>query len=175
MQPTTSLSRQSRRLKFYKQAPRISALVHVKRLYIKALQCGIVFEEKRVKWLFVKGMDESICNNMRIFLKQHPHAPSTELASYADMLIRTADRSAKTSESSKYKPTRSTVRPARSYAHAAITSDDNELKSTLEAAPKYQKCSHDNKHQSDTSASCDKSSYCHVSLAKTYSELQCLY
>lgn len=80
-----------------KQAPEVSAAFYAKRLYTKALRCGIVYEEKRVKLLFVKGLDESACDNLRVYLGQHPGAPLTELARCTDTLIMIADRSVRRS------------------------------------------------------------------------------
>lgn len=53
-------------LERYKQLSGTSAAFYVKRLYLKALCCGIANEEKRVKSLFVEDTDEKICDNMRV-------------------------------------------------------------------------------------------------------------
>lgn len=42
------VAREIKELEYYKQAPGVSAALYAKRLYIKALRCGIVIEEKRV-------------------------------------------------------------------------------------------------------------------------------
>lgn len=109
---------------------------------------------------------------MCLGLRQHPRAPLTELARYAETLMKIADRSVRTSESSKYKSIRSAVGPNRSHAHAAMTSSDAKQKSAVEAAPKSWDRSYDNKHQSSPLSSSDKISYCRICLAKTQSLLQ---
>lgn len=75
--------------------------------------------------MFVKELDDSICNSMRDSLKQHPPAPWTELALDFDTTTQIGDGSVRKSESFKYKPTRSKVLLNRLYAHAVMTSDDN--------------------------------------------------
>lgn len=113
----------------------VSAALYAKRLYSKALR-GIIYDGKRAKSLFAKGLNSSICNNIRIYLGKHPRAPVTKLICIADRLLRIADRSVRKSEAIEYNPTQLTVRRSRSYTHAVMTSDHDGRKSTLEAAPK---------------------------------------
>lgn len=109
----------------YKPAPVVSAALYSKKLYSKALRCGIVYPEKRIKSWFDEALGESICENMRVILKKHPYAPMTEPTRYPDRLTKIADGSLKTGESSKYKPIRSASRPNRSKARAAMTSGND--------------------------------------------------
>lgn len=82
-------------LELYKQVPGISPASYAKRLYTKALRCGIVSKEKVLKSLFVEILVESVCDNMRVYLGQHSHAPLKDLARYVDTLIKIADRNVK--------------------------------------------------------------------------------
>lgn len=159
-------------LEFYKQTPGVSAALYAMNLYTNALRCRIVCVKKRVTSLFAEGLNELKCNNIRNYLRKHPRASLKYSARYADTLIKIADRSFKTRESSKYNPTQPTVRPSRAYAHAVMTIDNDRQKSTLKAAPKSWNRSDDDKHQSGSPPSGDKISYCCVCLAKTHSILQ---
>lgn len=125
-----------KQLKYFKKTPGVSAALYAKVLYTKTQRYGIIYEEKRVKKLFVQGLGALICDNMCVFLEQHPCLPLTELARYADSLIKIADWRLRRSESSKYNRTRSTVRPNSLYATAVLASDDDGQESILEAATK---------------------------------------
>lgn len=81
-----------RELDSYRQGSGVSAAPYAKRLYIKALRCEIVREEKRVKSLFFEGLDGSVCDSHLVYLGQHPRAPLTKLARCSDALINIADR-----------------------------------------------------------------------------------
>lgn len=84
-------------------APGLSAALYEIKLCTKALRCGIVYEKNRVKLFFVEDLDELICVNMRVYSGQHPRAPRSELACYADKLMKIAVKCARTSKSSMYK------------------------------------------------------------------------
>lgn len=73
---------------------------------------------------------------MHAHFGQPSRTPSTELAHYANTLIKIADRNVRASESSKYRVSRSAVEPYKSYAQAVISSDDNDQKFTSDVLPK---------------------------------------
>lgn len=52
--PDDIIARAIMELEVWKQFPAISAAIYAKKLYAKALRCGIVYEEKRVNALFVE-------------------------------------------------------------------------------------------------------------------------
>lgn len=114
----------------YKQGSGISAALYAMRLYTRALRCKIVYEERKVRSLFVKEINEPICDNLQVNLGQHSRALLTEWAHYADSLIKTADRNVGTSRLSRYKMTQSAVKPSKSFAHAVMSSDVTNQKST---------------------------------------------
>lgn len=60
------ISRARKKLKSYRKASGVIALLYAKRLYTKTLRCRIVYEEKKAKSLFDEGLDELICNNMGV-------------------------------------------------------------------------------------------------------------
>lgn len=41
---------------------------------------------------FVKGLDESVCDDMRVYFKQYPREPLKELTRYADTLMKISER-----------------------------------------------------------------------------------
>lgn len=51
--------------------------------------------------MFAEELDESTCDYMGVYSRQHPLAPLTDLARYADTLIETADRNVRTIEALK--------------------------------------------------------------------------
>lgn len=61
------IARAIKELESYRQPPRVSAAICAKRLYTKTFHFGIFYEEKRVKCLFVEGLDELVCDNMRVY------------------------------------------------------------------------------------------------------------
>lgn len=87
-----NMARAIKDLESYYQCLEISAALYAKRLYIKALRNKIFYKEKRVRPLFVEGLGEPVCVNMHVNLRQHPRAPFIELARYADVLTKIADR-----------------------------------------------------------------------------------
>lgn len=84
----------------FKQALGVFAALLPKRIYNKLLKSGIVYEKTQVKLLFLEGLHEPICNNMRVHFGQHPRAPIVGLDRFSNMLIKIADRSVSRSESS---------------------------------------------------------------------------
>lgn len=63
-----------KKLEFHRQAPGKPAALYATSLYTKALWCDIIYGEKRVKSLFVEGLDASIYKSMRDYLEQYPGA-----------------------------------------------------------------------------------------------------
>lgn len=78
--PNDIIARAIKKLELYNRSLGVSVALYAKRLYTKAPSCEIVYEVKRVKALFVAGLDESVCDSLRVYLGQHTHAPLTGLA-----------------------------------------------------------------------------------------------
>lgn len=89
--------------------------------------------------------------------------------------MESANRNVRRIELSKYKPMRSTLGPNGSYLHAVMTIDNNEQKSTLEAASNSWNRSYDNNSWLGSPLSSDKFFYFRVCLARTNSLLQFSY
>lgn len=83
---------ESKELESYEKAPELSAELYAKKLYTKALRCGVGYEEKGAKSLLIEGLGASAYDNMRSYLEQHPHTSLTELAHHKDKLIRSSTR-----------------------------------------------------------------------------------
>lgn len=80
----------------------------------------------------MEGLDESIFDNMRVYLVQHFRAPLTELTRHVDTLITITDRKVRASKQSNYRPLRSAIQSNRLYAHTVILSDDDGQKKYVE-------------------------------------------
>lgn len=119
-------------LEFVKEFSKVYSALYAKRLFTKVLGFGIVYEENCVKVLFIKGRDEAVCDNMRVYSGQQPRAPLTELARFADTLIKIADRSVRWSgEQLKYRTAEVASRPFKLSSYALIGNEKND---TIEAA-----------------------------------------
>lgn len=108
-------------------------------------------------------------------MQQHPCAPLTEPVCYADTLIKIADTRSRVSIFPNDKPSRSAVKPGKSYAHAAMTSNNNNQKSMLDISEKTRERHYDERQQPSSLPSSYKISYCRICLEKTHLYLQFLY
>lgn len=84
---------------------------------------------------FGKGLHESVCNNMNVYLWQHLCALLTALPLYADTSIKIADRSVRASKSLKDWPSRLAVELNKLYAHAVMLRDDDGQKKCKKFRP----------------------------------------
>lgn len=112
---------------------------------------------------------------MRVYLGLHPRVLLPELAHYADALIMIADKSFRTGVPSIDRVAPSMVKPNKSYAHAVMSSDDNDQKHTSDMLSKLWDHRYDDIRQSSPPPSSNKISYCRASLEKTHSILQCSF
>lgn len=81
-------------LEIYEQSPEVSDALYTKKLYTKPLRCVNVYEEKRVKPMLAGSLDQPVCDDMSVYLGQHPCALLKQLARYAGTLIKIFDISA---------------------------------------------------------------------------------
>lgn len=88
----------------YKKSQEVFAAFNAKRLYTKALCCGIVYKRKRVKSLLVEGLNDSLRDFKHANLEKHPGSRLTEPARYADMLVKIADQNVITCGPPKNRP-----------------------------------------------------------------------
>lgn len=146
-----------------------------KRLYAEALRCGLVHEERKVMSLFVERLENLACNNMHVNLGLHPRTPLTEMARYANMLIKIANKNVRTSDLSKDRPSLPAVMSNRSYVHAVMSSYDDSHKSTPDTQPRTWNCRFGDRRHSSLKPSSDKILYFRVCLENTNSLLQCPY
>lgn len=87
---------------------------NVRRLYIKPLPCSIGYEKQCIKSSFIERRCESVFDNSRFRLGEHPHALLSKQARHADTWMKTADKSTKTSDSSSHELVRLLPRSATS-------------------------------------------------------------
>lgn len=87
----------------------------------------MIYKKRRVRLLFVVGLDELVRDSMCIYLRQRPRTAMTEKAQCDDILIETTDKSVKANESSRNRLSWSAVSSNRSYAHAAVMRDEGGL------------------------------------------------
>lgn len=78
-------------LEFYKQASSMTPTEFAKKMYTKALRCGPVYEEMRLKLLFVHGLGDAVYDSVRLYRSQNLSEPLTLLVRYADNVTKIAD------------------------------------------------------------------------------------
>lgn len=110
---------------------------------------------------------------MRVYSGQNPRTPLRELARYPDALIKIADKSARTSDSSKYKPVRLSSRTSRLSAYAVETNYDNLRDSPAREASKISTKPCDDKREQSLPALSNKMSNCRICLEKKFSLMRC--
>lgn len=131
------IARANKKSESYKQFTGVHAALHTKRLYTNPLRFRIVYAKKRFTSLFVEGLGESVRNNMRVYLVHHPRSLVAELATYADKLIKVADRSVGSPVSvSKLETSRVSRWPHKSSLYAvARNKKNNTIKAPSNASP----------------------------------------
>lgn len=112
---------------------------------------------------------------MCVHLGQHPYPHLTELARFADMLMKVTGKSTSTSDSLKIKPMRLSSRPSWSSAYAVESNYDNVRNNPAREASKISTSPSDDNHQQSLPPSKDKISYCRVCLLKKHSLMKCPY
>lgn len=78
-------------LKSYRQSPGMAATECAKKLYTTALRLSLMYEKRGVKSLFIKGLGEAVCNNVRSYRSRNPSESLTQLARYAETVAKIAD------------------------------------------------------------------------------------
>lgn len=115
-----------KKLKWYKQVCDVSAALYANRLYTKALLCEIVCEKKHFQSLSVADLEKSLCNSMRMYLRQHLHAPLMGLAKYVGTVVKNSDRKVRLSGNlSNYKITRVSSMPYKFPSNTVIGDEMN--------------------------------------------------
>lgn len=112
---------------------------------------------------------------MHVYLQQLSRAPLTELARYADTLIKVAIRNVRSSESSKDKVSRSARVRSKSYAHVVMSSDDSGQKNTSDIPPRTENLCYHDRRQSSLPPYNDKILYFWVCFEKVLLLQQCPY
>jgi len=67
----------------YRQPDRMSPPDYAHNLWTKALRCGTVYDEDRLKGIFIEGLHESICQSVRNYWSKNGDADLQELARHA--------------------------------------------------------------------------------------------
>lgn len=98
--PDDIIARVVKESESYKQGSGVSMALQAYRLYTKALRCGLVYRERRVKLLLVKCLDELVYDSMHVYLRQISRIPLIKLAKCADTLVKTEGRSVRPSSES---------------------------------------------------------------------------
>lgn len=162
------IARAVKTLENYKQLPGMAPTDFAKRLYTKALRCGMVYEEKRVKSLFVEGLEDAVCDNVRLYWSRNPSEPLTQLARYADTVTKIAD-SRSTGSSSANRPNRDTP-PNRTRNRRA-----NQSFNVSDGAGSLVQNVSDVKRddQTKTTTSSDTATYCRVCLREDHTLMRC--
>lgn len=71
-------------MKNYKQVSGLAPTEFAKELYTRAFRWGLPFKEVQVGSLFVRGVKEAVCDNVRLYWGPYPSGPLIQLAQYAD-------------------------------------------------------------------------------------------
>lgn len=87
-------------LKTFKQGLGVSPTELAKRVYTKALRCGMLYEGKRVNSLFVERLQDAVCNDFRLYWSRNPSNPLTQLVRYDATVTKIADHRSTASGSS---------------------------------------------------------------------------
>lgn len=119
----------------YKKASGVFAALYAKRLYTNAQCWKLCYEQKGFRFSFVEKLDEWVCDSMDVYLTQNPLAFLTEVACYADTLIKIPSKSSRASDLSIDRSPRSAVKPNKLFAHAVMLSDDDGQKNTPKVLP----------------------------------------
>lgn len=129
------------------QAPGVFAVLYVKSLFIKTPHCWIYYDGKKVMLSFVKDLDESTCDSVRVNLGQSHHSSLTEMACYVDKPINSFDRSFRIYVSSRDALSWSVVKCNGFHAHVVKTSNHDSHKITSKAPPLTLNHFHDSMRQ----------------------------
>lgn len=117
-----------------------------KKINTKALQCSLMEKEKRVKSLLVEGLEQAVCDNVRLHWSRNPSELLTQLARCVDTVAMIADRHGFSSSSTRQSGRGPSVRrnkikecsqpfsalrnvEASSQAQAARTNDERQMSS----------------------------------------------
>lgn len=78
-------------LESYEQAPDLASPEVSKKLYTKVLRCGLEYEEKRIKSLVDKELDQAVCYKVCLHFSWNPSESLMQVAHYADTMTKIAD------------------------------------------------------------------------------------
>lgn len=129
----------------------------------------------KIKLLVAKGLDESMCDNMHVYLEQQPRALLRKVAFYDDTLSKILEKNVRTNESPRDGVFHSAVKPSKLYAHAAMLSDDNDQKFTTDIPTMTLDRSYDDRRQYSFPSSSSNLLYSPLCLKMTHSFLRFPY
>lgn len=120
--------------------------------------------------LFDEGLNEQICDNMRVYLGKYPRTPLTELGWYADTSIKIANQSVCSSgKALKYRTARVFLRPWKLPSYNVIGDD---VSGNTSNASNVTPETYDNCRRTATTLASDKILYCWVCQENTQTLIQ---